>query len=81
MLYYNQRLYMGEIMHQAESLSGKNLVLKLPEKPDVLKKWVLLTGMHAFSVPVEKDVNHWRNVAFARYYGIKGIYREDGEEK
>lgn len=80
-LYYNQRLYMGEIIHQAESLSGKNLVLKLPEKPDVLKKWVLLTGMHAFSVPVEKDVNHWRNVAFARYYGIKGIYREDGEEK
>ena len=80
-LYYNQRLYMGKIIHQAESLSGKNLVLKLPEKPDVLKKWVLLTGMHAFSVPVEKDVNHWRNVAFARYYGIKGIYREDGEEK
>lgn len=80
-LYYNQRLYMGEIIHQAESLSGENQVLKVSEKPDVLKKWVLLTGMHAFNSPVEKDVNHWRNVAFARYYGIKGIYREDGEEK
>lgn len=36
-LYYNQRLYMGKIIHQAESLSGKNLVLKVSEKPDVLK--------------------------------------------
>lgn len=79
--YYNQRLYMGNIIRQAESLSGKNQVLKVTEEPDVLKKWVLLTGMHTFSVPVEKDVNHWRNVAFARYYDIKGIYREDGEEK
>ncbi len=81
-LYYNQRLYMGNIIRQAESFSGKNLVLKVPEEPDVLKKkWGLLTGMHAFNSPVEKDANHWRNVAFARYYGIKGIYREDAEEK
>ncbi len=36
--YYNQRLYMGNMIHQAESLSGKNLVLKVPEKPDMLKK-------------------------------------------
>jgi hypothetical protein len=76
-LYYNQRLYMGNIIRQAENLSGKNLVLKVPEEPDVLNKWVLLTGMHAFSNPIEKDVNHWRNVAFARYYNIKGIYREN----
>lgn len=75
--YYNQRLYMGNIIRQAESLSRKNLVLKVTGEPDVLKKWVLLTGMHAFNSPVEKDVNHWRNVAFARYYDIKGIYREE----
>lgn len=80
-LYYNQHLYMGNIIRQAESLSGKNLVLKVTGEPDVLKKWVLLTGMHAFNSPVEKDVNHWRNVAFARYYGIKGIYREDAADK
>ena len=79
-LYYNQRLYMGNMIRQAESLSGKNLVLKVTGEPDVLKKWVLLTGMHAFNSPVEKDVNHWRNVAFARYYGIKGIYREDADD-
>lgn len=78
--YYNQRLYMGNIIRQAESLSGKNQVLKVTEEPDVLKKWVLLTGMHAFSVPVEKDVNHWRNVAFSRYYDIKGIYREEAAD-
>lgn len=80
-LYYNQHLYMGNIIRQAESLSGKNLVLKVTGEPDVLKKWVLLTGMHAFNSPVEKDVNHWKNVAFARYYGIKGIYREDAADK
>lgn len=79
-LYYNQHLYMGNIIRQAESLSGKNLVLKVTGEPDVLKKWVLLTGMHAFNSPVEKDVNHWRNVAFARYYGIKGIYRDDAAD-
>lgn len=78
--YYNQRLYMGNIIRQAESLSGKNQVLKVTEESDVLKKWVLLTGMHAFSVPVEKDVNHWRNVAFSRYYDIKGIYREEAAD-
>lgn len=79
-LYYNQRLYMGNIIRQAESLSGKNQVLKVTGEPDVLKKWVLLTGMHAFNSPVEKDVNHWRNVAFARYYDIKGIYREEAAD-
>lgn len=78
--YYNQRLYMGNIIRQAESLSGKNQVLKVTGEPDVLKKWVLLTGMHAFNSPVEKDVNHWRNVAFARYYDIKGIYREEAAD-
>ena len=55
-------------------------MLKVTEEPDVLKKWVLLTGMHTFSVPVEKDVNHWRNVAFSRYYDIKGIYREEAAD-
>lgn len=79
-LYYNQHMYMGNIIRQAKSLSGKNLVLKVTGEPDVLKKWVLLTGMHAFNSPVEKDVNHWRNVAFARYYDIKGIYREEAAD-
>lgn len=79
-LYYNQHMYMGNIIRQAESLSGKNQVLKVTGEPDVLKKWVLLTGMHAFNSPVEKDVNHWRNVAFARYYDIKGIYREEAAD-
>lgn len=79
-LYYNQHMYMGNIICQAESLSGKNQVLKVTGEPDVLKKWVLLTGMHAFNSPVEKDVNHWRNVAFARYYDIKGIYREEAAD-
>ncbi len=37
--------------------------------------------MHAFNSPVEKDVNHWRNVAFARYYDIKGIYMEEAADK
>lgn len=79
-LYYNQHMYMGNIIRQAESLSGKNQVLKVTGEPDVLKKWVLLTGMHAFNSPVEKDVNHWRNEAFARYYDIKGIYREEAAD-
>lgn len=35
--YYNQRLYMGNIIRQAESLSRKNLVLKVTGEPDVLK--------------------------------------------
>lgn len=35
--YYNQRLYMGNIIRQAESLSGKNQVLKVTGEPDVLK--------------------------------------------
>lgn len=80
MQFYNQRLYMSDIIRQAENLSGENLVLKIPEESNVSRAWVLLTGMHAFSVPVDRDVNHWKNVAFARYYGIKGIYREDAAD-
>lgn len=77
-LYYNQRLYMGDIIRQAESLSGQNQTLVISgELKELQKNWALITGMHAFTIPVEKEVNHWRNVAFARYYNIKGIYREN----
>ena len=32
-----------------------------------------LSGKHAFNTNVTEDTNSWINVAFARYYGIKGV--------
>ena len=33
----------------------------------------LYTALHTLSYELSEDENEWRNVAFARYYGIKGI--------
>ena len=33
----------------------------------------LYTALHTMSYALSEDENEWRNVAFARYYGIKGI--------
>lgn len=32
-----------------------------------------MSGFHTFENEMSEDANDWRNVAFARYYGIKGI--------
>ena len=32
-----------------------------------------LSGYHTFNINASRDVNAWTNVAFARYYGIKGV--------
>ena len=33
----------------------------------------MFSGFHIPSFELSEDENRWENVAFARYYGIKGI--------
>ena len=41
------------------------------QKPSRLENF--LSGFHTFENNMSDNENDWRNVAFARYYGIKGI--------
>ena len=43
----------------------------------------LYTVLHTMSYELSDDENEWKNVAFARYYGIKGIrmVKEKGKDK
>lgn len=66
--------YMHSITAEAQALSGSDEILEVrPADFSMGKNWALITGLHAFSVPFSEDRNHWKNIAFARYYGIKGV--------
>ena len=44
----------------------------------------LYTALHTISYELSENENEWKNVAFARYYGIKGIRvvkEKDDDEK
>ena len=72
--YLKEHGYMYSIIAEAQALSGSDEILEVrPADFAVGKNWALITGLHAFSVPFSEDRNHWKNAAFARYYGIKGV--------
>lgn len=57
---------------QAKKVSSNTVLTAGPFKyPDSLKN--LLSGYHLSYFRLSDDVNSWGNVAFARYYGIRGI--------
>lgn len=60
-----------ELMHEKER--DKQIVLCVDsfQKPSRLENF--LSGFHTFENNMSDNENDWRNVAFARYYGIKGI--------
>ncbi len=77
-----QHLYAHYIYHEKlltyitafESNGNKTqIVLNVEPFPVPAIAKDFLSGFHTFSTDVSQDVNCWTNVAFARYYGIKGI--------
>lgn len=70
-----QHQYMQTIWEQAESLRGKGKVLTISTPPPLSDGvWPLLSGMHEVNMNLFSDDNHWENVAFARYFGLKGVH-------
>ena len=70
------KMHMEEIITSAKQLaSSENHKPVLEVKPfKKLQKWEeLASGFHIPGYELSEDENNWINVAFARYYGIKGI--------
>ena len=61
---------------QQTKAENKNSVLSVKPFRKASKTEVLMSGFHIVQNDLSDDVNSWENVAFARYYGIKGVRAE-----
>lgn len=48
-------------------------ILLIPESPKISDRLSWLAGQHLLGNELSEDENEWKNVAFSRYYEIKGI--------
>ena len=67
---YNQSVVAAARQHQSAGLSS---VLEIPAPPDYSEAMVWASGRHIVQPTLKEDEHDWSNVAFARYYGIKGV--------
>ena len=67
---WNQELLLHVLQTKTEN---KNSVLSVKPFRKAGKTEVMMSGFHIVQNDLSDDVNSWENVAFARYYGIKGV--------
>lgn len=76
-LYHTQIInnQMKELITIAKSAAnaGREDVLVVKPFSETKRVFALMSGFHIPGFELSKDENNWANVAFARYYGIKGI--------
>lgn len=69
--------YEEEIEREAQLLSNKNQILIITKKPPYESPtWNLISGFHLSWYSLSSDENRWDNVAFARFYHLKGVVLE-----
>lgn len=77
--FYEKNNHMKEIIEEAnyakEQSESRVLRVKPFRKLDNVESW--MSGFHIPSYELTVDENRWENVAFARYFGIKGIRMEN----
>lgn len=74
-MYGQQHTYMRAIWRQAESFRGKGKVLTISAPPPASDDcWLLMSGMHVVEMNLSNDDNNWKNVAFSRYFDLKGVH-------
>ncbi len=73
--YYKINLQMQNIIQSAQqlSVSNSNEILMVASFKETSKLQDILSGYHIPNYELSEDENDWKNVDFARYYGIKGI--------
>lgn len=73
--FYEKHNYMNKILTavQQQKESSENGIVCVKPFREVSFRENLISGLHIPTYNFNKDVNSWGNVAFARYYGIKGI--------
>ena len=67
---WNQELLLRVLQTKTEN---KNSVLSVKPFRKAGKTEVMMSGFHIVQNDLSDDVNSWENVAFSRYYGIKGV--------
>lgn len=74
---YDHHVYNEKLLSHVAALkrNGTEMQADLDVEPfsEPSKIKDFLSGKHAFNANVTEDTNSWINVAFARYYGIKGV--------
>ena len=53
--------------------TNKEEIVTVPSLVPVSETVANMSGLHILFYEMSEDANDWRNVAFSRYYGIKGI--------
>lgn len=74
---YDHHAYNEKLLSYVSALrtngGAMQTVLNVEPFPEPSKMKDLLSGKHAFEMNVTEETNSWINVAFAKYYGIKGV--------
>ena len=74
---YNEKL-LSQVAVIKENDNESQAFLDVDPFPEPDKVENFLSGYHTFDINASDDANSWTNVAFARYYGIKGVRILDG---
>ncbi len=69
---YNEKL-LARVAVLKESGNDLQTVLQIEPFPKSGKVENFLSGYHTFDINASEDFDSWTNVAFTRYYGIKGV--------
>ncbi len=71
---YDTSVYADEVNEAARSMAASNSlqILELPHR-EADSREIIWSGVHNTPSPLKTDVNHWNNVAYARYWGIEGV--------
>lgn len=83
--YYCGYVYVEELLTVVKSIDidKRDSVITVEAMKEPSDNEDLYTVLHTMSYELSDDENEWKNVAFARYYGIKGIrmVKEKGKDK
>ena len=71
--YYEMHLYTEEVVASARQMKTKTAILAVKpfSEPSLVEH--IMSAYHVTGLGITEDEKEWKNVAFARYYGIKGI--------
>ena len=73
--YYSSYVQVEQMLTMVKNLDDaqKNSVITVKAITEPSDNEGLYTALHTMSYELSEDEHEWKNVAFARYYGIKGI--------
>ena len=73
--FYEKQLHVQKIVGAAGQMkeSSQKQVLRVQPFRAVSFRENLVSGLHIPNYDLDEEELNWKNVAFARYYGIKGI--------